>query len=100
MEKLLGNLISLRLLQLTSEFNVVRIHRLVQELVRQRNRQGATRFAGRGPYRPCQKTWRGVFFTDWVNPETRWELEPLAACAGHWMGMDAGNVRGPKLLIV
>ena len=95
-EKLLGSLISLRLLQLTSEFNVVRIHRLVQELVRQQADRVWLDSLDQALIAHVKK--RGeVFFTDWVNPETRWELEPLAACAGRWMGMELREREGIEI---
>jgi tetratricopeptide (TPR) repeat protein len=96
-EKLLGSLISLRFLQLTSEFNVVRIHRLVQELVRQQADRVWLDSLDQALIAHVKK--RGeVFFTDWANPETRWELEPLAACAGHWMGMELREREGTEIV--
>jgi len=97
-KKLLGKLMSLRLLQPTAEFNVVRVHRLVQELVRQQTEKQRlysleeTLFAhikGRGD----------VLLKEWIKTEVRWELGPMAACASHWMDLELTQIDGALIAL-
>ena len=92
-QNLLNRLISLRLFLQTAESNVVRVHRLVQELVRQRTEAPRLEALEIALMSEVEKRGEAVR-DDWINPQARWELKPLAACAEHWMGMQRREAEG------
>jgi len=92
-KKLLGRLMSLRLLQPTAEFNVARVHRLVQELVRQQTQK--ERLAALEILLVAQgKARSSALFNNWLQKDSRWEITPLAACAVHWMDSESTRLEG------
>ena len=105
-QTLARRLLSLRLLQATGVRGpdggplVARMHRLVQELVRQGEDAGADELE---PAVLAYIKGRSKFLWDgWVAHEHRWELGPLEACAWQWLERDstdgaylANQVAGP-----
>lgn len=81
--RLAASLVSLRLFQPGGDERVVRMHRLVQELLKKRTAEAVAaldrclleHIRGR-----AQSLWEG-----WVKHEHRWELAPLTACAWQWL---------------
>ncbi len=92
-QTLLRRLFSLRLLQITSEPREVRIHRLVQELLRTDAGDSGSAF---GQAVIAHVEARAEFLRGgWVQPENRWELVPLTACC--WLWMEDGRENGTSL---
>jgi tetratricopeptide (TPR) repeat protein len=95
-KKILGKLISLRFLQSTAELSVQRIHRLVQDLVRQQTEKGRLDTLEESLIAEVKK--RGdALWHGWVEQGIRWELEPLAACAQQWMAMESRKLDGADI---
>jgi tetratricopeptide (TPR) repeat protein len=90
---LVNHLISLRLLQVVELApdgqtpRLCRIHRLVQEVVKQTRPEGLDG-QERGLLNHIRS--RARFLWDgWVQHEHRWEVAPLIACADHWLARDS-----------
>jgi tetratricopeptide (TPR) repeat protein len=92
-EHLVDSLFSLRLFQPGGHANVVRMHRLVQELTI-RGAVDAVPLV-EPEFLALVKSRADFLFEGWVQHEHRWELEPLAACAWQWM--ERGSPDGPYL---
>jgi tetratricopeptide (TPR) repeat protein len=86
--QLCESLLSLRLFQSGDDEHVVRMHRMVQELIRKRSMDQAS--ALDSPLVEYVKSRAEFLWEGWVHLENRWEVTPLAACAWHWMERDDG----------
>jgi len=72
--------------------HVVRMHRMVQELIRQREKDSVEGFEQ--SLIEHVKSRADFLWEGWVDREYRWEVTPLAACAWHWI---EGEGVGPYL---
>ena len=82
-QQLVDSLLSLRLFQSGGEARVVRMHRLVQQVISTKNLEQSS-LLQTSLFEHIK--WRARFLADgWVKHDLRWELAPLAACAWQWM---------------
>lgn len=85
----INHLISLRLLQIAElEDNnfiprIVRIHRLIQQFLDNRIKEGRDTLLSRLIQFVCLRT--DYLHKNWVDKETRWEISPVIACCSSWI---------------
>lgn len=83
-QALAQDLISLRLLQQSgADTRIVRMHRLVQELLRTRMAAGEAQ--AKEQLLEFVLTRAAAIQREWANESCRWELDPLLACARKYM---------------
>jgi hypothetical protein len=93
-QSLLRRLFSLRMLQATAEGNDVRMHRLLQQVFRL-NAEARIMQSLEQALLAHVKTRADFLWYGWVQPECRWEVAPLVACAWNWI--DQGVYEGAYL---
>jgi tetratricopeptide (TPR) repeat protein len=93
---LLARLLSLRLLQQGGHPEMVRMHRLVQELVLARETPETNDARTDRLFYHAQK-FAIKLWDAWLDPATRWELDPLIALARLWLGSARREYEGGTL---
>jgi tetratricopeptide (TPR) repeat protein len=92
----IARLLSLRLLQTSGHEEVVRMHRLVQELVRDREGPEQNDAQVARLFQHAQKC-AIKLWNAWLDPATRWELDPLIALARMWLATERREYEGGTL---
>jgi tetratricopeptide (TPR) repeat protein len=92
---LVHRLMSLRLFQHSTHGEVVRMHRLVQELVRQREGEELNDARELRLYHHVYE--RGAALHQKLDPEARWEIDPIAALTRLWLAHRRREYEGGTL---
>lgn len=88
-QQLADSILSLRLVQPSADLPIVRMHRLVQEILKSRAGASATALE---QALIAHIIWRAKLVSDgWAQHEYRWEIAPLSACASQWMNQRSGE---------